>query len=265
MRSNLFQSFINSISSLTSEQRDILNNTLQSPKIQNSDTVETTNSDSVSSELTPNKAHSIPDLEMTVLSCFEKHPQCPKCKGHEIHRWGVRNGRQRYRCKTCVVTFNAFTDTPLRRLRQPRKWNKYLTGMTYSMTLRASAIEYDINLKTAFRWRHCFLEVINDDQAKELCGITELDETFFRESFKGQRDGMPRPTRKRGNDPHKARKVPVMVARDRNRHTVDGILNNESADELCRHLNGRISIEATGYCLCRCTPCARKARREARI
>ncbi len=245
MRSNLFQSFINSISSLTSEQRDILNNTLQSPKIQNSDTVETTNSDSVSSELTPNKAHSIPDLEMTILSCFEKHPQCPKCKGHEIHRWGVRNGRQRYRCKTCVVTFNAFTDTPLRRLRQPRKWNKYLTGMTYSMTLRASAIEYDINLKTAFRWRHCFLEVINDDQAKELCGITELDETFFRESFKGQRDGMPRPTRKRGNDPHKARKVPVMVARDRNRHTVDGILNNESADELCRHLNGRISIEAT--------------------
>ena len=27
------------------------------------------------------------------------------------------------------------------------------------------------------------LEVINNDQAEELCDITELDETFFRESF----------------------------------------------------------------------------------
>lgn len=113
------------------------------------------------------------------------------------------------------------------------------------MTLRASASEYSIALETAFRWRHRFLEVINNDQAEELCGITELDETFFRESFKGQRKDLPRPTRKRGNDPNKARKVPVLVARDRNQHTVDGMLENESANELCRHLNGRISIEAT--------------------
>ena len=47
---------------------------------------------------------------------------------------------------------------------------------------------------------------------------------FFRESFKGQRKGLPRPSRKRGNDLNKARKVPVMVARDRERHTVDGVL-----------------------------------------
>ena len=98
---------------------------------------------------------------------------------------------------------------------------------------------------TAFRWCHRFLEVVNNDQAEELCGITELDETFLRESFKGQRKDLPRPTRKRGNDPNKARKVPVLVARDRKKHTVDGILEDESANELCRHLNGRISIEAT--------------------
>ena len=34
-----------------------------------------------------------------------------------------------------------------------------------------------------------------------------------------------------------------MVARDRTCHTVDGVLNRESANELCRHLNGRINIE----------------------
>ncbi len=113
------------------------------------------------------------------------------------------------------------------------------------MTLRPAASECGIDLRTSFRWRHRFLEVINDDQAEEMCEITELDETFFRESFKGQREGLPRPARKRGNDPNKARKVAVMVARDRKGHTVDGILENESANELCRHLNGRISIEAT--------------------
>ena len=160
-------------------------------------------------------------------------------------RWGIRNGRQRYKCKTCTVTFNAFSGTALARLRHPEKWNNYLTGMTYSMSLRSAASEYNIDLKTSFRWRHRFLEVINNDQAEELCEITELDETFFRESFKGQRKDLPRPARKRENDPNKARKVPVMVARDRKQHTVDGILENESADELCQHLNGRISIEAT--------------------
>ena len=39
------------------------------------------------------------------------------------------------------------------------------------------------------------------------------------------------------------RQIPVMVARDRDNQTVDGILENQSADELCRHLNGRINIE----------------------
>ena len=38
-----------------------------------------------------------------------------------------------------------------------------------------------------------------------------------------------------------------MVARDRDNQTVDGILENHSADELCRHLNGRINIEAVVY------------------
>lgn len=211
----------------------------------NGEVVETASNNPITSEFHPIKQESESDLEMNILSHFAECPECPKCKGQSVVRWGVRDGRQRYKCKTCCVTFNAFSGTPLARLRHSDKWNSYLTGMTYSMTLRSAASEYNIDLKTSFRWRHRFLEVINNDQAKELCDITELDETFFRESFKGQRKGLSRPARKRGNDPNKARKVAVMVARDRKRHTVDGILENESADELCRHLNGRISIAAT--------------------
>ena len=241
MQSELFQNFIDSISSLTREQLDILNSTLFSAQ----EVVETTDTDTICSESIPKNQLGTSELETSILSRFAEDPECLKCKGHNIGRWGVRNGRQRYQCKTCDITFNAFSGTPLANLRHPEKWNKYLTCMTYSMTLGSTASECDIDLKTSFRWRHRILEVINDDQAEELCEITELDETFFSESFKGQRKDLPRPARKRGNDPNKARKVPVMVARDRKRNTVDGILKNESAKELCRHLNGRISIEAT--------------------
>ncbi|WP_095211328.1 IS1595 family transposase [Endozoicomonas ascidiicola] len=241
MQSELFQNFIDSISSLTSEQRDILNTSLVSAQIEITEAVETTDSETLCSKSLSNN-NTTHDVEKSILSKFAENPKCPRCKSHSVGRWGIRNGRQRYHCKTCDSTFNAFSGTPLARLRHPEKWSKYLT---YSMVLRPAAAENGIDLKTAFRWRHRFLEVINNDQAEELCGITELDETFFRESFKGQREGLPRPARKRGNDPHKARKVPVMVARDRNRNTVDGVLENESANELCRHLNGRISIQAT--------------------
>lgn len=245
MQLELFQNFLDSIPLLTHEQWDILDRTLLNARTAVEVAEETPEPTLESKESSSKSQHATPDLEVSILSHFAEHPECPKCKGHDIYRWGFQSGRQRYLCKTCKATFNAFSQTPLARLRYPEKWNNYLTGMTYSMTLRSAASEYDIDLKTAFRWRHRFLEVINNDQAEELCGITELDETFFRESFKGQRNGLPRPSRKRGNDPNKARKVPVMVARDRERHTVDGILENESADELCRHLNGRISIEAT--------------------
>jgi hypothetical protein len=112
------------------------------------------------------------------------------------------------------------------------------------MTLRPAAKQCRINLKTSFRWRHRFLQTIESDRADELSGITEIDETLFRESFKGQKKSLPRPARKRGNDKKgECRKIPVMVARDRAYHTVDGVLNDESANELCRHLNGLINIE----------------------
>ena len=113
------------------------------------------------------------------------------------------------------------------------------------MTLRPAAKGCGVTLRTSFRWRHRFLRVIEHDQAPELSGITELDETFFRESFKGQKKNLPRPARKRGNDKKsECRQIPVMVARDRGKHTVDGVMDNESADELCRHLSGRIDVES---------------------
>lgn len=220
MLSQKFQQVLNAIPLLTKQQKNILNEAL---------------SDQDSS----------PIFSQVIEESFSKTPKCPHCHSEDLHRWGVRNDRHRYRCKICKKTFNAFTNTHLARLQHPEKWEQYLEGMTHSQTLRRAAKDCGITLKTSFRWRHRFLHAIEHEQSDELGDIVELDETFFRESFKGQRKKLPRPARKRGgDDKSECRKISVMVARDRQKHTVDGIMKNESADELCRHLNGRIDIEA---------------------
>jgi len=56
----------------------------------------------------------------------------------------------------------------------------------------------DVDYKTAFRWRHRFLDSLSGDKPRALSGIVEGDETFILESFKGKRSGISRAARKRG-------------------------------------------------------------------
>ncbi|WP_422133411.1 IS1595 family transposase [Endozoicomonas sp. ALD040] len=221
MQYALFKSFLDAISTLTSHQKNILNKAL-SPEVET-------------------KTHQ-PNPSTTIQQKFSEHPRCPHCESDQIKRWGSSDGKQRYRCKSCHKTFNALTATPLARLRHPEKWQTYLNGMSHSTTLRVAASECGVTLRTSFRWRHRFLVVLEDDQGNDLGDIVELDETFLRESFKGQRSELPRPARQRGNDKKTdCRKIPVLVARDHSSRTVDGILANESASEMQQHLEGHLS------------------------
>jgi transposase-like protein len=45
-------------------------------------------------------------------------------------RHGHAHGLQRYRCRTCARTFNAFSGTPLARLRHKSRWLDYLDGVS---------------------------------------------------------------------------------------------------------------------------------------
>ena len=45
-------------------------------------------------------------IAVTIETNFSKAPKCPYCDSEEIHKWGFRNKRQRYRCKCCRSTFN---------------------------------------------------------------------------------------------------------------------------------------------------------------
>ncbi|MGP1924890.1 MAG: hypothetical protein ACTS73_08640 [Arsenophonus sp. NEOnobi-MAG3] len=55
----------------------------------------------------------------------------------------------------------------------------------------------DIDLKTAFRWDHCFFASATRVNINTLSGIVEVNEMFFPESFKWKRYIPYRKARKR--------------------------------------------------------------------
>lgn len=175
-------------------------------------------------------------------------PECPHCHSSIINRFGKKGDMQRYRCKNCLKTFTATTNTPLARLRHKEKWVNYLEGMLESKVLRQSARDYSINLKTAFRWRHRFLQLPAELKARLLEGIVEADETFFAYSEKGNKHLNHR-ARKRGKKTGKQGRskedwVPVLTARDRGTHTFEAILESTSIQGISEQLIGKIEKDS---------------------
>ena len=129
------------------------------------------------------------------------------------------------------------TCTPLAHLRMKDKLDQYLECMRGDTTLRVAAERCEVSLPTSFSLRHRIIQIIQDDKAELFHGITELDETLFLENHKGQR-GLGERARKRGKrkacgkkskkDPstQEVKKIPVMVACDRQNHVKDTVLKH---------------------------------------
>jgi hypothetical protein len=129
------------------------------------------------------------------------------------------------------------------RLRKKELWLEYSNALVDSASLSKAAERCGIARTTAFRWRHRFLQ--SPSQSKACCsGITEVDETYFRESFKGKKL-FHREPRKRGKDASmrglSAEQIPVVVARDREGHTCDAVLRTRTAKEVGIRIGSHIS------------------------
>ena len=111
------------------------------------------------------------------------------------------------------------TNTPFSGSRYPEKWVKYIEMMVEGYTLPKIAERLKIHISTAFYWRHKILNALGSQGFKQLQGIVESDETFFRESMKG-REITHREAKKRGEKDEKRGisklKIAVVVAQDRN-------------------------------------------------
>lgn len=234
MQQQAFLKLLQSLGSLTAKQLGILQRSLPEP-----DTL----------ELQP-AASAVFD---TLTENFSQSPYCRHCGSNNVGGWGTQSGHQRYKCRDCRRTFNAMTRTPLARLHVRDKLDVYIDCMKGRTTLREAAEQCDLSLPASFRLRHRLMVIIEPDKAELLSGISELDETLFLENHKGQRD-QGEAARKRGKRPlrgkkkqlsaeptgNSVKKIPVMVACDRENHVTDAVLEHISAKALETELKGRI-------------------------
>jgi transposase-like protein len=177
---------------------------------------------------------------------------CPHCDSDDIRPWGKAGGKPRYRCAACHKTFNSLTGTPLSGLHYPDRWHDQAQALINGETITKAAARCGIDYTTAFRWRHRFLKALTLDKPASLSGIVEADETFILESFKGKRRGLPRAPRKRGGKASKrglsAEQIPVIVARDRDGATIDGVLPRLDATSITAVLGPVIKKSAELCC-----------------
>jgi len=193
--------------------------------------------------LTGEKAKQAPKM----LDLIANPARCPHCASHELWSWGSSGGLPRFRCKQCKRTFNAVSCSPVANIRLRQKWDQYLRCILASLSLRASARACGISLQTAFLWRHRFLALLERHKPPSLEGIVEADETYFLESQKGSRH-LSRPARHRGGRSKyrglSHEQVPVLVARDRHKVTIDAVLPSGSLEAVSNALGGAVADDA---------------------
>ena len=112
---------------------------------------------------------------------------CRHCGAKGVVRHGKSAGLRRFRCRSasCGRTFHALTGTKLAGLRHKSKWSMFEACMQERLTLHQSAERCGIAYRTAFLWRHRFLD--KERKESRLKGIVEVDESYFLESCKGDR------------------------------------------------------------------------------
>lgn len=194
-------------------------------------------------------AYSSRDLSGQLESIAERPAACPHCQAIAdcLHPWGRTHGLPRYRCHVCGRTCNPLSGTPLARLRKREEWLRYGQALIDGVSVRAAARCCRIDKNTAFLWRQRFLQQAARHRATHESGIVEADETFFLESFKGQRH-LPRPARRRGGVGRTRGTSPdqitVLVVRDRSGQTADFRLEKLDAPHVIAVLRPLIDPDA---------------------
>ncbi|MGP1925055.1 MAG: hypothetical protein ACTS73_09635 [Arsenophonus sp. NEOnobi-MAG3] len=84
--------------------------------------------------------------------------------------------------------------------------------MLNNLTLEKSGKEIGIDLKTSFRWHHCFFISAATAKINALSGIVEVKETFFLDPLNGNviPHRKPRKSGKGGNK--KKKRIAVLIA-----------------------------------------------------
>lgn len=146
-----------------------------------------------------------PEEQEKVLSLLKENPSisleslvnikenqgvcCPECGQATTVVKNGRNDRgvQRFFCKQCKVSFTPLSYTFISNSKKTiSDWIQYVHCMIEGYSIRKSAEYCNISIRTAFFWRHKILDVLRQKLSRiKLRNIVEADDTFFRESYKG--------------------------------------------------------------------------------
>jgi transposase-like protein len=116
---------------------------------------------------------------MEKINSKDARTVCPKCCSSHHYKWGKSKDLQRLRCRDCQITYTFLSGTPLSCLRHRSRRLNYVNELIQGSTIRRSAKVCGIDPTTSFRWRHRFIQMLNDAEESHLKGIVEIDETFF--------------------------------------------------------------------------------------
>lgn len=86
---------------------------------------------------------------------------CPSCHSRKFSKSGKEKGNQRYKCSECGKHFRSTTGNTIHHLHLKPKVQEYINCMNQGLSLRKTAKICDISLRTAFRWRHRFLNAMH--------------------------------------------------------------------------------------------------------
>ena len=187
-------------------------------------------------------------VQRLVQARMAERRACPHCQSTKVVKFGSAHGSQRFRCGDCRKTFTALTGTPFHRLRNKEKLLENAACMVDGLSIRKTAERMKISVEKAFRWRHKFLDFLREQKPAALSGVVEADETFFPVSYKGQKKGMPRTSKKRPGttkDGAGTEKTAVVVAVQRGTQVeFDQVLSGATSAALTDALRPLLGTEA---------------------
>lgn len=116
-----------------------------------------------------------------------KVTNCPHCQSTHFVKNGKDCGSQRFLCRDCKKSFVEQTGTILFGTQKDIEvWEKYIHCMIEKYPFCKCAEICEINLATAFTWRHKILDALQKMiNEVELDGIVQADETYSTISYKG--------------------------------------------------------------------------------
>jgi len=168
--------------------------------------------------------------DMNELSRFENGRYCPHCKNHKPIKKGIIRNRQRFYCSSCKKYFTVYAQTILNYTKKEiSTWKHYIKFMFEARPKPIKEISKSIGIseRTAFRWRHKILNVLNQKFMNDnLGGIVEADETFILTSRKGVHIEGIKGRRSGGVSKYRGisrEQAGILVAIDRNKNLVSKV------------------------------------------